>query len=549
MKLPARRTTLLAFTMLTLGFASQLRSAELAARYVWDAGEQISFSNVTDTVESTQVILNDAGQVLQRARTSDSHKVGRFSEQRLNVLLFHDVSQPSQVIAYDTEEAAGLLPLGYILPGGLDDGRMNLANDGTISLTCEVVHNSAGFYRALFQGNGSTGVSLQVVENSTFNGQTVTGISYELGGNNDFVTLDLETDQEDAIYQGSIGSIARVAGTQDVSPIAGQAITGVEIFPDEPDDNGHVSRNGNMVYHATTVDGSGYLFFNDGSGPVAVVEKNQALYGNGLPLEGKAFEGGFNNARVGNNGHILGYSGGSLLWGTAGNMKSIATRQDHEGLEDIPNHTDYYWDDIDTDAANAVVLDNGDAIFHTRIFATDGPNIRNGIFRYDSSEDRVVSEVFVTKEITLDLHGEQLTGTLTAQVSPFYAANEAGHIAFVNDFTWEDPLNPGTNLTTGGLMLLSADTGEFEMLVEVGVDKLDFGSGFEVVSSVAFPTGVQRDDPSYHFNANGELLFTATSQSGQSAMFVLAAATVPEPTSVVLLAIAAVAVAGRRRQS
>jgi hypothetical protein len=547
------RTVQAATGLLTLVVALPLVAAPLQSRLVWnETTNQVTLkAGLTDGVNAQQMILNDAGQVLHRGRTLSTHSIPPFARQDLDVLLFHDVDQPAKVIAYETQLANGLTPFGYIISGGIINGGMNLANDGTISFTADVINAGTGPHGALFQGD-SAGINLQLIEGGTIGGQTITHFSGPIGGNNPFVTIDLETAGKDAIYQGNFGSIAQKASTLDVSPIPGQAIASNNIYPfPDPQDNGDAASNGNLVYFAATAGGQ-HFFFNDGSGPLRAVSVGDVVHGNGTSPGGDQITS-LIYARVGNSGHVLAgvetdndgggilSAGPAVLYGTPGDMKVIVMKYSNVGLEEIPDGQNHYWDDIDTDLVESVLLDNGDVIFPSRL---GGGSIGAGIFRYDLSEERVIAAVVDTMDATFVSDIGPVQGNLIASTN--FAASERGHIAFSGGFEWEDPLNPGVQNSVSGLMMWNADQEVFQLLLEAGVDGLDFGSGFEVVASVGFPAGAKREDPSYHFNAHGELLFRATSQSGQIGYFVISA--VPEPMSAALAAFGTLLAFGFQRQ-
>jgi hypothetical protein len=433
---------------------------------------------------------------------------------------------------------------------GLVNQPFVVASDGSFAFMLQTFDFGAGAdSRVVYQGT-SASVSPIAIEGSSLGGTVVSGFRDSLGSSRNYFAVDATTSSEKAIYLGAGASLTRAVGSADIGSIAGSAVTDLYFGDDPARPVGDASDDGKLIFRVVTADAKQHYYAQTGSGPQKVVSVGDVVTGNDV-VAGQDSVSHLFYGRIGDGGHQLVTGRTSniqtndfLMYGTPGDMKVIAKETGTTGLPagysfagNLPNGP-----------AGSVIFDNGDMIFATDLDHTNSALDTNALIHYNFSSETFDLLVYEGMDPS-DLGGANgfLTPQFTANAGSTngFAINDRGDIVFAGTYEYDDPNNIGARLSTFGLFLLTTG-GQLSLALEEGIDELDFGSGFELATSVGLPGGMG-STPRGKFNNNGDLLLSAESAAGQEAFFVVNVNSVPEPAAMALLIMGGAAIGVQRR--
>lgn len=462
---------------------------------------------------------------------------------------------PTQRVLHDRQEAPGL-PGSIIALKGLQGRSFHLADDGTFSYMLEM-EDGFNFGPALFQGS-PTSQSLVTQVGRTFDGMPLVSFEESVGTSQGYVGLDVKSTTDQSIYVGSPTGLNRLVSASDIGTVGGSAVTDLYFGDDFSHSIGDISDDGAAIFRVETADGKDHVYYSDGGTPQHVASIGDIVAGANV-------QPGFDDistlgyARVGTGGYSL-ISGqlandnerDVVIYGTPGNMKVIASDYSTDGLPPGwsfggPTHNT----DVNLGIPAAVFMDNGDMILPMTL-DDDVTSLRyKALIRYDLSTETFEPLVWTEMDAS-DLAGgnpklTDYTHLVTGDNARNFAVNSRGDIAFEGTYEFDDPNNPGGRLSKSGLFLLDSRSEALSMIFELGVDELDFGNGFEVVTDAELMSTVSVD-PRGKFNNRGDLLFLAESASGEQGYFVIDANLVPEPSTFAIGALASVGFIGLARR-
>ncbi len=540
-----RCVALLGLVIVSPALADQVDSRLILNHTQYRFQEMINGSMTDSTLRNNPMLYMgpDGTAVLQAETNTKYDSVYYGDDERIGMYFVNTPGGGStQRILHDREEAPGL-PGSYIMLEGLADKSFHIAADGTFSYLLDV-EDGFNYGPSLYQGTSSS-QNLVTQVGRTIGSAPIVSIGESLGTSPNYIGLDIQTTTEHTIYVGNPTELTRLVGSSDIGTVGGSAVTELYFGDDERGPFGGISDDGAAIFRVETADANSHVFYSDGGAPQQVASVGDIVTGAGV-------DPSYNDishiwqARVGDGGRSL--VAGRLasdtlrdfvMYGTPGNMKIIASEGSTDGLPagyEISGGTS---GPIAYSVPSTVFLDNGDLILPIELRETGTSSLFETVMRYDLSTEQLQPLVWTGMDAS-DLPGgnPEVTSfnyTIRDDNSTNFAINDRGDIVFYGTYEYDDPVNAGARLSRSGLFLLDSRTDLLSMILEEGVDELDFGGGFETIDTLQYAiTRSVGTDTRGKFNNRGDLVVRAFTASDEQAFFVVNVGVVPEPASLTL---------------